>query len=55
MKDMNETKGVKSKSGRLTDIIVFILLNAYQKLNILLIVISSYLLITNLVKLVLLK
>ena len=26
MKDMNETKGVKSKSGRLTDIIVFILL-----------------------------
>ena len=36
-------------------IIVFILLNAYQKLNILLIVVSSYLLITNLVKLVLLN
>lgn len=36
-------------------IIVFILLNAYQKLNILLIVVSSYLLITNLVKLVLLR
>lgn len=36
-------------------IIVFILLNAYQKFNVLLIVISSFLLITNLVKVVLLR